>query len=179
VLLRIWDDGGRPVLAFIPADVALRLTTLSSLTEVPGTRPPAKGIALAGDAVVTVLEIGKPAPAGSQTPRYRPGEDWPVPGADHAVLCAIRGQHVALTGGTVLATGLFDADGAEDGVLWRGELVRTLDVRALHAQAEAAIWTERAVSSPPPPTAPSPFEQDTQGTARADPLASLKTGRSP
>jgi len=157
------------VLAFIPVDVALRLTPLSSLTEVPGTRPPAKGIALADVAVVTVLEIGKPSQAGSRRPPYQPGEDWPVPGADHAVLCAIGGQHVALTGGTVLATGLFDAHDTEDGVLWRGELVRTLDVRALHAQAETAIWTERAVSSRPPPTATSPYGQDMGG----------KTGGSP
>jgi hypothetical protein len=56
---------------------------------------------------------------------------------------------VALTGGTVLATGLFDASETEDGVIWRGELVQTLDVRALYVEAEKAIWAERAVSSRP------------------------------
>ena len=35
------------------------------------------------------------------------------------------------------------------GVLWRGEPVPTLDVRALYARAETAIWAERAVSSRP------------------------------
>lgn len=165
VLIRYWDDGDRQHLAFIPADVALRLTALSAITEVPGTRPPAKGIALADDAVVTVLEIGKPhAPSSAPAVRssYQPGEEWPVPGADRAVLCAIGGQHVAITGGTVLATGVFESAEDADGVMWRDEVVRTLDVRALHAQAETAIWAERAVSSRPPPTVPSPWGQNTK-----------------
>jgi hypothetical protein len=72
-----------------------------------------------------------------------------VPGSDRAVLCVIGSVRVALIGGTVVATGTFDtlADGA--GVLWRGEPVPTLDVRALYARAETAIWADRAVSSRP------------------------------
>lgn len=149
VLLRYCEDGAQTALAFIPANVAAKLTALSALTEVPGTRPPAKGIALAEGEVVTVLELGKPPPSGVVPSAFRPGDDWPVPGADRAVLCVLGGQRVALTGGVVLATGLFDMSEAEDGVLWCGELVRTLDVRALYAQAETAIWAERAVSSRP------------------------------
>jgi hypothetical protein len=136
-------------LAFIPADVAARLTELTALTEVPGVRTPARGIALADGEVVTVIELGKPPPTGVAPPRYVPGEDWAVPGADRGVLCVLGGQHVALIGGTVLSTGLFDASETEDGVIWRGELVQTLDVRALYVQAEKAIWAERAVSSRP------------------------------
>jgi hypothetical protein len=149
LLLRYFESEDQTALAFIPADVASRLAALSALTEVPGTKPPAKGIALADGEVVTVLELGKPRPGSFVPPAYQPGEDWTVPGSDRAVLCVLGGQEVAITGGVVLATGVFDASPADDGVLWRGELVRTLDVRALYAQAETAIWAERAVSSRP------------------------------
>jgi len=147
VLLRYCEAEGRTALGFIPAEIASRLVALSSLTEVPGTRPPAKGIALADGEVVTVLELGKPPPGGMKAPSYRPGEDWPVPGSDRAVLCLLGGQEVAITGGVVLATGLFDASETDDGIVFHGELVRTLDMRALYARAEAAIWAERV-----PPT---------------------------
>jgi hypothetical protein len=149
VLLRYHEGEGRTALAFIPAEVASRLASLSALTEVPGTRPPAKGIALADGEVVTVLELGRPPPEGVSRPAYRPDDDWSVPGSDRAVLCELGGQEVAIIGGVVLATGMFDASLAEDGVFWRGELVPTLDVRALYARAETAIWAERAVSSRP------------------------------
>lgn len=148
LLLQYFEADDQAALAFIPADVASRLSALSALTEVPGTKPPAKGIALADGEVVTVLELGKPRPAVA-LPAYRPGEDWAVPGSDRAVLCELGGQEVAIIGGVVLATGVFDASPADDGVLWRGEVVRTLDVRALYARAETAIWAERAVSSRP------------------------------
>ena len=50
---------------------------------------------------------------------------------------------VALIGGRVLSTGVFEQSTGDDGVIHRGELVRTLDVRALYAQAETAIWAPR------------------------------------
>src|SRR6185295_17551423 len=56
VLLRIGED--HDALGFVPADVARRLASLSSLTRVPGARPPVVGIALADGAVVTVLRLG-------------------------------------------------------------------------------------------------------------------------
>jgi hypothetical protein len=149
VLLSYWESDDRTALAFVPADVAARLCAISAITDVPGTRPPARGLALADGEVVTVLEIGRPRPAGLAAPSYEPGTDRSIPGSDRAVLCALGSTQVALLGGTVVATGLFDAAEAEDGVLWRGDLVRTLDVRALYAQAETAIWAERAVSSHP------------------------------
>jgi hypothetical protein len=147
VLLRFAAGEDGAALAFIPAGVARRLAALTALTPVPGVPPPAVGIALAEGAVVTVLSLGG-GPASS-APGHEPDDEWPVPGSDRAVLCDLGGLGVAITGGTVLATGVFDAVPDEDGVLWRGEPVPVLDVRALYAQAEAAIWAERAVSGPP------------------------------
>jgi chemotaxis signal transduction protein len=149
VLLRFRVDADGDALCFVPAEVARRLTALSSLTDVPGARPPIAGIALADGAVVTVLRIGQPAGSPPAKPSYQPGEDWVVPGADRAVLCHLGGFDVALTGATVLATGVFDVGPEGDGVLWRGEVVPILDVRALYAQAEATTWAERAVTSVP------------------------------
>lgn len=149
VLLSYQDSDDRPVLAFIPASVASRLTALTCAIDVPGARPPARGLALADGEVVTVLELGKRATPPPITPPYLPGADWPVPGSDRAVLCVLGSVRVALTGGTVVATGVFDPLDSGAGVLWRGEPVPTLDVRALYARAETAIWAERAVSSRP------------------------------
>jgi hypothetical protein len=158
VLLRYAEGEGRSALAFVPAAVAARLVAISSLTPVPGVRPPALGIALAEGAVVTVLGIGR-AGSGSvgspvMLPAYEPDDDWPVPGADRALLCRVGGLDLALTGGVVLATGVFDAAPHGGGVIWRGAPVPELDVAALYAQAEAAVWAERAagmtsLSSPP------------------------------
>ena len=132
-------------LAFLPSEVARRVAALSARTPVPGLLPPAWGIALADGVVVTVLSLageGDPRPAPRQ--RWQAGEDWPVPGAHHAILCDLSGTLVAVTGGEVIATGVFEAD--DLGVLWRGEPVPVLDVRALYAEAEAAIWAARATS---------------------------------
>jgi len=139
---------GHSALAFVPAAVAARLVSLSSLTPVPGARPPALGIALADGAVVTVLGVGhsgsSPHGAAAARPAYEPDDDWPVPGADRALLCRVGGLDLAITGGVVLATGVFDADPLGGGVLWRGAPVPVLDVAALYAQAEAAVWAGRA-----------------------------------
>jgi hypothetical protein len=143
VLLRL-GDGEAAGLAFVPAEVARRLTTLSSFIPVPGAQPPASGIALADGAVVTVLRVGEAETRTSMgRPAYSPGEDWLVPGANRAVLCQLGGFEAALVGGVVVATGLFDA-APDGGVIWRGDVVPALDVRALYAQAEAASWAERA-----------------------------------
>lgn len=156
VLLRYASAAGGAALAFVPAETALRLAALTSLTEVPGAKPPVVGIALADGAIVTVLDLGRalpprasllPPPPSSTRPSI---DDWPVPGANRAVLCTLGGLLVALTGGTVITTGLFQADPGDEGIFWRGELVPVLDVRALYAQAEAAIWADRATGRPGP-----------------------------
>ena len=147
VLLSYQDSEDRRVLAFIPASVASRLTALTCGIDVPGARPPARGLALADGEVVTVLELGKRAAAVA--PSYRPGAEWPVPGSDRAVLCVLGSVRVALTGGTVVATGVFEPLEGGGGITWHGEPVLTLDVRALYVRAETAIWAERAVTSRP------------------------------
>jgi len=139
---------------FVPAEVVVEVTALGVVTRAPGLIPPVTGIALARGAVVTVIDIGaisadRPAPprdseAPARRPGYRSGDDWPLPGSERAVLCNLGSELVALSGGRVVATGTFDA--TEGGVMWQGELVPTLDVRALYAHAEQAIWTARAAA---------------------------------
>jgi len=160
VLLRFADGADAAMLAFVPATVATRLAALGSLVPVPGAEPPVLGVALAEGAVVTVLRIGD---RDADRAAYRPDDAWPVPGADRAVLCRVGGIDVALTGGTVLATGLFDAAPEGDGILWRGQMVPTLDVRALYGQAEAATWAGRAQSARPRAAATAPDEDEAEG----------------
>jgi chemotaxis signal transduction protein len=138
VLLRVPFQQGESALGFIPADVAKRITALSSLTPVPGAAPSVAGLALADGHVVTVLKLAGFLP-GRDAWRGR-GDDWIVPGADRAVLCTLGGFDVALTGGVVVATGVFDADPSDAGVLWHGEVVPVLDVPALYALAEAGSF---------------------------------------
>lgn len=136
------DQEGEQALGFFPVEVVRRLATLSALTVVPGAQPPIAGIALADGAVVTVLSLGEPpGPLAAQRSLDAFGV---VPGADRAVLCRVGGIDVALTGGTVLATGVFGVAPDGESVLWRGEVVPEIDVRALYAQAEAATWAPRA-----------------------------------
>jgi hypothetical protein len=162
VLLRFADETNEAALGFVPASTAVRLAALSTIVPVPGARLPVLGIALADGAVVTVLRLG----AGvGPAPGYEPDDAWPVPGAGRAVVCRLDGLDVALTGGTVLATGLFDAAPGRDGVLWRGDLVPVIDVRALYAQAEAAVWADRAARvagrpHAPRTPAPGPFDDE-------------------
>lgn len=126
---------------FVPAEIAVGVASLSAVTRVPGVRPPASGMALASGSVVTTLEL--PGPPSDASLDDEPSVDeWAMPGPDRAVVCDVGGELVALTGGDVVATGIFEA--WSDGVLWHGRAVPALDVRALYARAEAAIWTERA-----------------------------------
>jgi hypothetical protein len=128
--------------AFVPADVVLRVAEISAFRAVDGLAPPATGIAaLADGEVVTVLALS--STTGPATRAYRPDEDWPVPGADRALLCAVGGARVAVVGATIVATGLFEE--SFDAVMFRDRIVPVLDVRALYAQAEAATWARRAV----------------------------------
>jgi hypothetical protein len=140
VLLEYGEASGGVRMGFLPAEIAVRVAALGAIRRVPGLRLPALGIALADGEVVTVLEIGSSAALPAT---YRPGEDWSVPGCDRAVLCDVGGQRLALTGGAIVATGVFES--AENGaVVWRGAEVPTIDVRALYRAAESAIWEDRA-----------------------------------
>ncbi len=139
-------------LGFIPIEIVKRVTELTGLRPVPGAGASVAGLALADGAVVTVLRLGR-APVvvdGSREPMD--------PGADRAVLCALGTFDVALVGGVVVATGLFEtaSDGGPDGqgVLLHGEVVPPLDVRALYAEAHAAIPAARAASRQGPRVSP-------------------------
>ena len=164
--MRFADSADAALLGFIPASTAIRVTALSSLVPVPGAPPQVVGIALADGAVVTVLRLGDgdPGEAGC-------GEDaWPIPGSRRAVLCRLGGHDVALTGGSVVATGVFDAAPVGEGIVWCGQMVPALDVRAIYAQAEAATWagraaTGRALSRPAAPSTPRPPAHDDQADA--------------
>jgi chemotaxis signal transduction protein len=142
VLLRVRLEEGETALGFVPADVARRVTALSSRMPVPGAPPSVAGLALADGAVVTVLDLAGFATGRAEQLSWPGADDWIVPGSDRALVCQIGGFDVALTGGLVVATGLFDA-APDDGVLWRGEVVPVVDVRAMYAHAEAATYALR------------------------------------
>jgi hypothetical protein len=159
-LLRFAGGEDGSVLGFVPASTAVRLSALGSLVPLPAAPPPVAGIALAEGVVVTVLRLGE-LRAGAPPPE--PGDEWPIPGAGRAVICKVGALEVALTGGTVVATGLFEA--APGGIVWRGQMVPTLDVRALYAQAEAATWAGRAASArPSAPARPAPSDEGRRAT---------------
>lgn len=160
VLLRFVGGEDGSVLGFVPASTAVRLAALGSLVPLPAAPPLAAGIALADGVVVTVLRLGD---SGADPLPPEPGDEWPVPGAGRALICQVGGLEVALTGGTVVATGLFAA--APGGIVWRGQMVPALDVRALYAQAEAAMWADRAVSArPSAPARPAPSDEGRRAT---------------
>jgi hypothetical protein len=140
------------LLYFIPADVVVEVMPLGTITRPPGLRAPAVGIALARGQVITVLDLADAhalRERDSARPHDRPEEDWPMPGANRALLCTIGGELVAVTGGAVIATGTFDALPVGDGVMWRGKAAPRLDVRTLYVRAEAAIWAARAGARAP------------------------------
>ncbi|APR84448.1 Hypothetical protein A7982_09797 [Minicystis rosea] len=168
VLLRFAEGADAKILAFVPASIAMRLCALGSLVPLRSAPAPVLGIALAEGAVVTVLRLGdREMDAAAAEP-----DEWIMPGAQRAVICRIGGVDVALTGGTVVATGVFDAAPEGEGISWRGQMVPALDVRAIYAQAEAATWASRAASTRPAApadggtqkplraAAPLPFEDD-------------------
>jgi hypothetical protein len=133
-------------LVFLSIEAVQRVAELTCPIQLVGARAPYTGVSLAEGQVVTVLVLGEPRALPPQ-PRF--------PGADRAVLCECAGERLALKGGEIVATGLFQPDPEGDGILWEGERVPLLDVGALYAQAEAALWTERAVtlfSASEPPT---------------------------
>ena len=122
IVLRVepGDDG----LAFIPASIALRVAPPPATARVPGAPRELVGIAAHEGDVLPVVAIG-----GGQTAM---------------VVCAASGELVGLVGGTVLATGVFDANGAPPGgVVYEGTAVRPLDVASIVARIQAGARGER------------------------------------
>jgi len=125
-------------LVFLDSSIVLHVVELTCPIQIVSARPPHTGVALSDGRVLTVLMLVNP----DAVPRR-----VSFPGADRAVLCELSGERVALKGGEVIATGLFPPNRDDTGILWEDESVPELDLRALHAQAEAAIWAARASAS--------------------------------
>lgn len=114
-------------LAFVDASFAQRIATVTAIARVPGAVAPTLGLAVSDGQVVTVLSLAAGVVAR---------------GRQAIVICDLSGEQVGLAGGRVVATGVFEADG--DGVRHHGSTVPAIDVRALYAHAEAAVWAARA-----------------------------------
>ena len=113
-------------LRFVASSIAMTVARRSPVVPVPGLVPPAMGLTLADDRVVTVLRAGNAV-------------------SDDLVLCDIDGVVVAIAGVRVLATGTFRvAEGDDRDVLWNDRVARHLDVRALYFEAEQAVWSARS-----------------------------------
>lgn len=115
----------------VPEEVVRGVVMLPSITPAEGLLPPAAGIGLANGEVVVVLCLD---PAGLSV-SCRDERTM-------AVSCNVLGNHVALVGGAVVAAGMFELEG-EGRVRWGEELVDLVDVTALYAEAEAALWADR------------------------------------
>ena len=109
---------------FIGSETAVCVVSAHSLLEVPGLAPPALGLSLVSDRVVTVLSLGQ-----------FDQRDW--------VLCHIDGDWMGLSGARVVSFGLFPLSDRNT-IRWNDRDTEMLDVRALHLSAEQAIWRARA-----------------------------------
>jgi hypothetical protein len=115
----------------VPEEVVRGVVMLPSITPVEGLLLLAAGIGLANGEVVVVLCLDP----GGLSLSCR--DERTI-----AVSCDVSGNHVALVGGAVVAAGMFELEG-EGRVRWGDQLVDLVDVRALYAEAEAALWSDR------------------------------------
>lgn len=119
VLLRL--DGA---LRFVPASVALAVTTPPQIARVPGAPEMLLGAALHEGEVVPVIAIG-----GTR---------------ESMLVCSCHGEKVGFLGARIEATGLYDAaPGGLDGVLHAGEIARTLDLSTIYARVQGEGWAGR------------------------------------
>jgi hypothetical protein len=119
VLMRL--DG---VLHFVPASVALAITTVPEIARVPGAPEGLLGAALHDGEVVPVIAIGA--------------------ARESMLVCSYLGEKVGLLGAAIVATGLYDVDpAAADTVRHGGETARTLDLAALYARVQGEGWAGR------------------------------------
>lgn len=119
VLLRL--EGA---LHFVPASVAVAVTSTPQLARVPGAPEALLGAALHEGDVVPVIAIG--------------------PARESMLVCSYLGEKVGLLGARIEATGLYEVDpDAADAVRHRGETARTLDLAALYARIQGEGWASR------------------------------------
>lgn len=114
IVLRV-DDGA---LAFLPASVAVKVAPLPRITRVAGAPFELLGIALHEGEIMPVISIGN--------------------ARKEMVVCTQAGELLGLVGGTVLGTGMFEAEG--DGVTVKGAPAPLLDVAALYARVQEGAW---------------------------------------
>jgi hypothetical protein len=119
VLLRL--DGA---LHFVPASVALAITSAPQITRVPGAPEALLGAALHDGEVVPVIALGT---------------------AHEAMLvCSYLGEKVGLVGAHIEGTGLYDVDPAvPEAVRVCGQTARTLDLAAVYARIQGEGWAGR------------------------------------
>lgn len=111
-------------LHFVPASVALAITTPPPIARVPGAPEALLGAALHDGDVVPVLSIGS--------------------ARDAMLVCSYLGEKVGLLGASIVATGLYDVDPeAADAVRHQGETARTLDLAAIYARVQGEGWAGR------------------------------------
>jgi hypothetical protein len=127
VLVRL--DG---VLHFVPASVALSITTAPKIARVPGAPDGLLGAALHDGEVVPVIAIGSSR------------ADSPAPREESMLVCSYLGEKVCLLGATIVATGFYDVDpDAPDCVRHGGETAHTLDLAAIYARVQGEGWAGR------------------------------------
>ncbi|MGO8995211.1 MAG: chemotaxis protein CheW [Polyangiaceae bacterium] len=127
VILRL--DGA---LYFVPASVALAITSVPEIARVPGAPEALLGAALHDGDVVPVVSIGKP------------GVDRAMLGDGSMLVCSYLGEKVGLLGASIVATGLYEVDpAAADSVRHEGETARTLDLSAIYARVQGEGWAGR------------------------------------
>ena len=119
VLVRL--DGA---MCFVPASVALAITSAPQIVRVPGAPDALLGAALHDGEVVPVIAIG--------------------PARTSMLVCSYLGEKVGLLGAQVEGTGLYEVDPeAKDAVRHGGETARTLDLAAIYAQVQGEGWAGR------------------------------------
>jgi len=119
VLLRL--DGA---LHFVPASIALAITSAPQITRVPGAPEALLGAALHDGDVVPVIAVGTARGA--------------------MLVCSYLGEKVGLVGAEIAGTGLYDVDAsAPDAVRHGGQSARTLDLAAIYARIQGEGWAGR------------------------------------
>lgn len=105
-------------LFFLPATVALRVTSVPPIGPIPGAPPELAGLALVDGAIIPVVSVG----------------------ASRACMLVVTylGEAVGLVGLDVVATGRFEA--MHDHVVFGDERARTFDVSSVIARVRDTRW---------------------------------------
>jgi hypothetical protein len=109
-------------LAFLSAEVVGQVAPLPQITRIPGAPDELLGIALHSDELVPVIAIGSAREA--------------------MIICNHAGEHVALVGGTIVGTGVFETTEASV-VTFAGEQAEVFDVGAVYARVQTGRWRGR------------------------------------